>query len=130
MINKDITNATTEVFMDQVKSIMRSKGYKLRTSKHSAEVEYAFEKEKSRVSICGWHGDGRYGKLKLMMSMYAGPDFVQTELVPIFTMPGNDPTSYGAGLPRDAKNDQIDEDEFEAYKANIIKAKEWITENA
>lgn len=49
----------------------KSKGYKIKTRKQSALYHKTYEKDgKEHMEISGWHGDGKYGTLKAIHSVF------------------------------------------------------------
>jgi hypothetical protein len=57
-----------------INKLMKSKGYKYKTFKHSAlfSTDYTKEGSDTRITVCGWHGDGRYSDVKTILDLFVG----------------------------------------------------------
>ena len=121
----------TEDFLKKVKSLMKKKGYKYKKTKQSALADWSFikdDEEYRQFSLSGWHGDGRYGSLKLITDLYDITEkYGRVEEADIFKMPGQT-KGYGQGMPEDSA--KLNDQEFEAYKKNIKKALIYLEKNA
>jgi hypothetical protein len=87
MVNYLVINQKTEEFVKKAHKIMRSKGYKMTSSRQSAMVAWDYEKaDKPTLSVTGWHGNGKYGKLKMVFSLLETEDWSPKEVAEFDTL--------------------------------------------
>lgn len=69
-LNMMSTNAETEAVIKLIMQVMKAKGYKGKRTNQSAMFEIEFQGPGPRITIDGWHGNGNYGRSKMLFSVY------------------------------------------------------------
>lgn len=80
-----------------INKLMKSKGYKHKTSKHSASFETRYTKDGvgRYISLSGWHGSGKYGG-KAILALYDCPNLSYTGIKTIVDR-GNNGLNFSSG---------------------------------
>ena len=76
-----------------INKLMKAKGYKYKTTKHSALFDTTYTKEGSNISITltGWHGDGKYSDVKTILDLFIIKNDTYADMQKIVS-DANDPT--------------------------------------
>lgn len=64
------TNTPTAEAIKAIQKALQAKGYKGKRTIQSAMFEYNYEGPGPRISIDGWHGNGKYGDGMLVFTLY------------------------------------------------------------
>lgn len=123
MANTAAVNQVTKETLEEVRKILKSKGYKMKKHRQSANVEWVFTKGNDEIAFDGWDANPRWGSMALIMGMWRNAK--PTE---VFVMPGRSTDEYGAGMPE--STDALTDEEFAVYKQNCKKALEYLKKRA
>lgn len=110
-------NKLTKEYMANLDKFMKGSKFKGKTSKQSAMFTTTYENsDKSKiVDVSGWHGNGKYGDMAVVMEVYLGgvfhPNFGDKDhLITVFEV-------------KTSGNEEVsNQEEVNAYKDNLSKA--------
>ena len=126
-INYTEINKYTEKFLKDIQKLMKMKKYKYKRSKSSANFEMVWSKGKDTYALDGWHGDGKYGNMMLIIELYEG---FAHPVKGIFGF-SNNKDSYLPGMPKESSEpDTLTKKEFKEYKENLKKAYTYLEKTA